>query len=70
MIGCGQIIVHLRPRPELGGKVIALHGQLDELADVPKARIAPRKGLEIKGMGRRRVSLCFYSIALNSQNEK
>ena len=33
----------LRPRPELGGKVIAVHGQLDELADVPEARIEQKR---------------------------
>ena len=43
MTGCRQIILHLRPRPELGGKVIAVHEQLDEVADVPEARIEQKR---------------------------
>ena len=38
--------MHLRSRPELGGKVgkvIAVHGQLDEVADVPEARIEQKR---------------------------
>ena len=54
MVGHGNQYIKntdLRPHHELGGKVTAVNGQLDELPDVPKARIVPRKVLEIKRNG-------------------
>ena len=37
------MMLHLQPRPEFGGKVIAVHEQLDEVADVPEARIEQKE---------------------------